>query len=136
MSTCMCVVRMYVFVCVHACIASFSPNRKQNILLEFLTTVCLSYREEASKEPEEDEDEDLVSKAEEEFFKIVEAERKAREEADRKHGAVAEVKQGLAQEGTTHEDYQSAEGGGTEVRRGNGKLSGYWCCDLVWGIRV
>ena len=52
----------------------------------------------------------MVSKAEAEFFKIVEAEKKALEEAESKRNAAfAEVKQAIAQEGVTHEEYQEGE---------------------------
>jgi len=49
----------------------------------------------------------MVEKAEKDFFSIVETEKKARDEADAKReAALTEVKQGIAQEGTTHEEYQ------------------------------
>ncbi|KAM7430314.1 Dynein intermediate chain 2, partial [Porites harrisoni] len=67
-------------------------------------------KEETHEQAEEEEGEDLVSKAEAEFFKIVEAEKKALEEAEnKKNAALAEVKQAIAQEGVTHEEYQEAE---------------------------
>lgn len=64
-------------------------------------------KEETHEQAEEEEGEDLVSKAEAEFFKIVDAEKKALEEAENKRNAAfSEVKQGIAQEGVTHEEYQ------------------------------
>ena len=70
----------------------------------------MKLREETHEQAEEEEGEDLVSKAEAEFFKIVEAEKKALEEAEnKKNAALAEVKQAIAQEGVTHEEYQEAE---------------------------
>ena len=67
------------------------------------------YREEAH-EPEEEEGEDLVTKAEAEFFKIIEAEKKALEEADRKRNAAfSDVKQAMDQEAVTHEEYRDEE---------------------------
>ncbi|XP_068717827.1 dynein intermediate chain 3, ciliary-like [Montipora capricornis] len=65
-------------------------------------------REETHEQPTEDEEgEDLVSKAEAEFFKIIEAEKKALEEAENKRtAAFAEMKQAIAQEEVTHEDYK------------------------------
>ena len=68
------------------------------------------FREENHEQAEEEEGEDLVSKAETEFFKIVEAEKKALEEAENKrNAALAEVKQAIAQEGVTHEEYKEGE---------------------------
>lgn len=68
------------------------------------------FREETHEQAEEEEGEDLVSKAEAEFFKIVDAEKKALEEAENKrNAALAEVKQAIAQEGVTHEEYQEGE---------------------------
>ena len=66
------------------------------------------FREETHEQPTEDEEgEDLVSKAEAEFFKIIEAEKKALEEAENKRtAAFAEMKQAIAQEEVTHEDYK------------------------------
>ena len=70
----------------------------------------MKLREETHEQAEEEEGEDLVSKAETEFFKIVEAEKKTLEEAEnKKNAALAEVKQAIAQEGVTHEEYQEAE---------------------------
>lgn len=78
--------------------------------------LCLAlFREETHEQAEEEEGEDLVSKAEAEFFKIVEAEKKALEEAENKrNAALAEVKQAIAQEGVTHEEYQE---GGSEPEK-------------------
>ena len=78
--------------------------------------MCLAlFREETHEQAEEEEGEDLVSKAEAEFFKIVEAEKKALEEAENKrNAALAEVKQAIAQEGVTHEEYQE---GGSEPEK-------------------
>lgn len=68
------------------------------------------FREETHEQVEEEEGEDLVSKAEAEFFKIVEAEKKALEEAENKrNAALAEVKQAIAQEGVTHEEYKDED---------------------------
>ena len=68
------------------------------------------FREETHEQAEEEEGEDLVTKAEAEFFKIVEAEKKALEEAENKrNAALAEVKQAIAQEGVTHEEYKDEE---------------------------
>ena len=68
------------------------------------------FREETHEQAEEEEGEDLVSKAETEFFKIVEAEKKALEEAENKrNAALAEVKQAISQEGVTHEEYKDEE---------------------------
>ena len=70
----------------------------------------MKFREETHEQAEEEEGEDLVSKAEAEFFKIVETEKKALEEVEnKKNAALAEVKQAIAQEGVTHEEYQEAE---------------------------
>ncbi|KAJ7373548.1 Dynein intermediate chain 2, axonemal [Desmophyllum pertusum] len=67
-------------------------------------------KEETHEQADDEEGEDLVSKAEAEFFKIVEAEKKALEEAENKRNAAfAEVKQAIAQEGVTHEEYQEGE---------------------------
>lgn len=85
--------------------------------------MCLdfSYREEAHEQADEEEGEDLVSKAEAEFFKIIDAEKKALEEAENKRNAAfSEVKQAIAQEGITHEEYQegaSEEKQSDEVRK-------------------
>ncbi|XP_020904970.1 dynein intermediate chain 3, ciliary [Exaiptasia diaphana] len=66
-----------------------------------------SQDKEHEEKPEDDEEEDMVAKAEKDFFSIVETEKKAREEAEAKReAAISEVKKGIAQEGTTHEEYQ------------------------------
>lgn len=68
-------------------------------------------REETHEQAAEEEgEEDLVSKAEAEFFKIIEAEKKALEDAENKRNvALAEMKQAIAQEGVTHDDYKQDE---------------------------
>ena len=89
-------------------------------------------REETHEQAEEEEGEDLVSKAEAEFFKIVEAEKKALEEAEnKKNAALAEVKQAFAQEGVTHEEYQEAESDAKktdEVRLLFNLFLAFFCC--------
>lgn len=68
--------------------------------------VLLTIREHDEK-PDDEEDEDMVSKAEKDFFSIVETEKKVRDEADAKReAALTDAKKGIAQEGTTHEQYQ------------------------------
>ena len=90
---------------------SLGASTRQAFWLTFLTLIStLWLREEAHEQAEEEEGEDLVSKAEAEFFKIVEAEKKALQEAENKRNAAfTEVKQAIAQEGVTHEEYQEGE---------------------------
>lgn len=94
----------------------------------------LKLREETHEQAEEEEGEDLVSKAEAEFFKIVEAEKKALQEAENKRfAAFAEVKQAIAQEGVTHEEYQ--EGESESVKQSEEVRTFYGLCDhfdKVW----
>lgn len=96
-------------------------SEKAHYVVFWLVCLDFSYREEAHEQADEEEGEDLVSKAEAEFFKIIDAEKKALEEAENKRNAAfSEVKQAIAQEGITHEEYQegaSEEKQSDEVRK-------------------
>lgn len=80
-----------------------TPAKRQNF---FLLSKC-SREETHEQAAEEEEGEDLVSKAEAEFFKIIEAEKKALEDAENKRNvALAEMKRAIAQEEVSHNDYK------------------------------
>lgn len=73
----------------------------------------------------------MVSKAETEFFKIVEAEKKALEEAENKrNAALADVKQAIAQEGVTHEEYKEGE---AEVKKSDEVTALFSPSYFPWG---
>ena len=80
-----------------------TPAKRQNF---FILLKC-SREETHEQAAEEEEGEDLVVKAEAEFFKIIEAEKKALEDAENKRNvALAEMKRAIAQEEVTHNDYK------------------------------
>lgn len=66
-----------------------------------------NHSREHEEKHDDEEEEDMVEKAEKDFFSIVDTEKKAREDADAKReAALNDVKKGIAQEGTTHDQYQ------------------------------
>ena len=68
---------------------------------------CCHGREE-EKHVEDDDGEDLVAKAERDFFAVVEAEKKIRDEKEAKsRAALADVDE--EQKGVTSEDYKESE---------------------------
>ncbi|EDO40075.1 predicted protein [Nematostella vectensis] len=98
--------------------ATFERETKREKILETRhREMRLKERSKSSQDkdheekPEEDDEEDMIEKAEKDFFSIVEAEKKARLETEaKKMAALNDVKQALAQDGVTHEEYKDDSG--------------------------